>query len=683
MQTAVSPGHPMSQPLKKLRAGGTPKQDSNATDNQVDEAIAYRREQIRLLQQQREQSSVLNMARSQLAVPQLPSRGRLEVRHSDLFPTAPKSDKKLQPAATIPEGPPPKAETLARRLDASFSGENPSSRSRSAPPVRPPPPPPPPMLNKPAEGTPSVSFAPQESRPIPQPPASLPISPAKMSAVSFSEEPPAPVATPAFKSFPQNKGTPHVSKVNGGNTRFAGATPFPDKHAETPIEQVFTTKAGATPFPFETQADTPETSAPSPPDMLQENQPPKSMASANRMEILRNMKEVAKSLTTDSATSQTPELRMQKELIRAENERADALKQVAKLQDEVKQLQRRTAPSMEDIVRMADREGDAAAVKLARGQVSGRPTIGFLSPKISSPLLMSPRRRHVPTPHPKRNKQDQLLAPDRDALIRATKDTVHEYESDKATFIVRRPYGVASERELWFGAGQQTSKLYEMSADAMKASTLEVVARINADSSLLALYGEDNVRHQLADGSDWIEYKNAEDEPLGNILYIDREANEREYDLDSIYLTARTVREHYCTAIATMIFASQQMASGATEPTLPPPVVASKALGRDVGVNTDAITVEPQKENKNIEKKKTSPLPPPEEANIVLLFVGMFFDVIKTILWTIFIGLPVRILLATTVSSVTIVLLATIWMYYGDIEIGRLYSEMYSRPGLM
>ncbi len=651
----------MSQPLKKLRAGGTPKHDSNATDNQVDEAIAYRREQIRMLQQQREQSSVLNMARSQLAVPQLPARGRLEVRHSDLFPTAPKSDKKLQPAATIPEGPPPKAETLARRLDASFSGENPSSRSRSAPPVRPPPPPPPPKSTKPAEGPPSVSFAPQESYPIPQPPASLPISPAKMSAVSFSEEPPAPVATPAFKGFPMNQGTPHVSKANGGNTHFAGATPFPGKHA--PIEDGNTAKAGATPFPFKTQADTPETSAPSPPDMLQENQPPKSMASANRMEILRNMKEVAKSLTTDSTTT-TPELRMQTELIRAENEKADALKQVAKLQDEVKQLQRRTAPSMEDIVRMADREGDAAAVKLARGQVSGitRPTIGFLSPKMSSPMLMSPRRRHVPTPHPKRNKLDQTVAPDRDALIRATKDTVHEYESDKATFIVRRPYGVASERELWFGAGQQTSKLYEMSADATKASTLEVVARINADSSLLALYGEDNVRHQLADGSDWIEYKNAEDEPLGNILYIDREANEREYDLDSIYLTARTVREHYCTAIATMIFASQQMAHGATEPTSPPPVGPSKAPGRDVGVNTDAMTVEPQKEKKNCEKKKTAPPPPPDEANVVLLFVGMFFDLIKTILWTIFIGLPVRILLATTVSSVTIVLLATIWM---------------------
>ncbi|GAX20619.1 hypothetical protein FisN_3Hh530 [Fistulifera solaris] len=675
MQTAVSPGHPMSQPLKKMRAGGTPKHDSNATDNQVDEAIAYRREQIRMLQQQREKSSVLNMARSQLAVPQMPSRGRLEVRHSDLFPTAPKSDKKLQPAATILEG--PQAETLARRLDASFSGENPSSRSRSAPPVRPPPPPP-----KPGP-PPSVSFAPQESRPIPQPPASLPISPAKMSAVSFSEEPPAPVATPAFKSFPMNKGTPHVSKVNGGNTQYAGVTPFPDKHAETPKEEVNTTKAGATPFPFKTQADTPVTSAPSPPDMLQENQPPKSMASANRMEILRNMKEVAKSLTTDSTTSQTPELRMQKELIRAENEKADALKQVAKLQDEVKQLQRRTAPSMEDIVRLADREGDAAAVKLARGQVSGRPTIGFLSPKMSSPMLMSPRRRHVPTPHPKRNKQDPSVVPDRDALIRATKDTVHEYESDKATFIVRRPYGVASERELWFGAGQQTSKLYEMSADATKASTLEVVARINADSSLLALYGEDNVRHQLADGSDWIEYKNAENEPLGNILYIDREANEREYDLDSIYLTARTVREHYCTAISTMIFASQHMANGATEPTSPPPVVASKTPGRDVGVNTDAVTVEPQKEKKIVEKKKTAPPPPPEEANIVILFMGMFFDLIKTILWTIFIGLPVRILLATTVSSATIVLLATVWMYYGDFGIGGLYSEMHSRPGLV
>lgn len=212
-----------------------------------------------------------------------------------------------------------------------------------------------------------------------------------------------------------------------------------------------------------------------------------------------------------------------------------------------------------------------------------------------------------------------------------------------------------------------------------------MVARINADSSLLALYGEDNVRHQLANGSDWKEYANAEDEPLGNVLYIDKEANEVEYDLDSIYLTARTVREHYCTAIATMIFASQHMANGSTaaESTSPPPVMASKATVRDMGVNTDEIVVaEPPKETKKPEKKKTTKTPPPEEPNVMSLFVRMFFDWITSILWTFFIGLPIRIFLATTVTSVTIIILATIWMYFGESEIG-FNGEMLSRPGVV
>ena len=122
-------------PVKKQRASGTP-QDRLSLE--ADEAIARRRADLRRLQQMRGDNSSKNdlMARAQAQLSRAPpGRPMDRVRHSDIFPNAPKG--KVPP-------PPP------RRLDESFQ-----PRSRSAPPSRSPPPPPPQHQVSPGAPTPS------------------------------------------------------------------------------------------------------------------------------------------------------------------------------------------------------------------------------------------------------------------------------------------------------------------------------------------------------------------------------------------------------------------------------------------------------------------------------------------------------------------------------------------------
>jgi hypothetical protein len=163
--------------------------------------------------------------------------------------------------------------------------------------------------------------------------------------------------------------------------------------------------------------------------------------------------------------------------------------------------------------------------------------VGFFSPL--SPGLATPRvksRKRVATPHPKREAKgtDEDEKEIHESVKEAVKYTPYEYTSDLATFIIRRPYGNAVERELWFRAGYVNAKRYEKQADVNKASTLEVVAQINADRSTLALHGDSFVRHIGAeDDADWNEFGSVDemDKPLGNITYIDGDANEKDYSL--------------------------------------------------------------------------------------------------------------------------------------------------------
>lgn len=116
----------------------------------------------------------------------------------------------------------------------------------------------------------------------------------------------------------------------------------------------------------------------------------------------------------------------------------------------------------------------------------------------------------------------------------AVKYTPFEYTTELATFLIRRPYGNATDKELWFKAGFAPSKQYEKNANVKKPSSLEVVAQINADGSMMSLHGDSSVRHIGSDvDADWVEFGSYDelDNPLGSITYIDSEANEKDYSL--------------------------------------------------------------------------------------------------------------------------------------------------------
>jgi hypothetical protein len=151
---------------------------------------------------------------------------------------------------------------------------------------------------------------------------------------------------------------------------------------------------------------------------------------------------------------------------------------------------------------------------------------------------MTPRantRKRIATPHPKRDASggDDNEMENEKLYGEAVKYTPFEYTTDVATFIVRRPYGNATDKEYWFQVGNAPGKQYEKTANAKKPSTLEVVAQINADGSVLSLHGDSSIRHMAADADDWIEFGSYDelDKPLGSITYIDSEANEKDYSL--------------------------------------------------------------------------------------------------------------------------------------------------------
>jgi hypothetical protein len=467
-----------------------------------------------------------------------------------------------------------------------------------------------------------------------------------------------------------------------GNREAAGHTPFPNGDREA---------AGHTPFPKSDKVATPESGTTphtlfpgghtlSPGNAGQTPFPGKTNAtrsmipapSTTKKDLLKNMRQVADSLPSPEL-AQSPEMRIAKEVILLEKDKTDALTQVAKLQDEVQKLQMESPLA----------GGDNANKK-----------VGFLSPPKHA---RSPRRKHISTPHPKRS-QTVTLTPDeeRALLVQATRQTVHEYVSEIATFTVRRPYGVATERDFWFAAGQLNKKMYEKQADASQAETLEVVANVNCDGSLLVLYGEAMIRHQQNKAEDWKEYGNAEDNPLGYVLYIDSEANELDYCLDDIFQGAKAVREHYSAAVVSMQSALERDGAktipGTPQAASPMAVPAVKVPTKETGVGTEDVpkAMPAQVDEKPAKKKKKSKDPPPEEPSpgALVAAIGMFVNLISELIWFFFIRLPLRIVSTTIVMACAIFILATIQLYLADDRGAQamgaaVYGSMYNQPGIV
>jgi hypothetical protein len=770
MQASLSP--PIAPPIKKQRSSNTP--DSDRISLEANDAIARRRAELRRLQQIRTERTasgtevtategLLARARNQLHVPPptmvpgtgsalrgggrpappppaMPNpSGAARVRHSDIFPSALKVAQEQIPArAAAPPGPPPPGgpprgppppsgppggppsgpPPVARRLDVSFADTpKPSDRrSKSAPRSRPPLPP----------TTPHAAVeAPEPRDYVNRPP---PVTPG---------------APPPPPSHALNAGrTPGPPKVAFETTDDAGRTPFPVvKGTPFPVKGTpFPVKG--TPFPVKGSAmPSPTDPAPTPLPTKTQEMPP----TTGRRDLLRNMREHADTPPAKEVPSPpfsgiksplSPELRMHQELLKTQQDKRDALEQLARMGKEMVKLREESASAqkLEAVIQMAEAEGETVALDWARQHVREK-QVGFLSPMANllatpasprnlsqamTPLSMSRNtgsiRKRMSTPHPKHNLQDVGEDVDTEFLKEVAKCAVFEFEvKDLASYVIRRPFGLAAERDLWFSAGQRNAKMYERSADVHKASTMEVVAIIEADGSVLAVYGEAMVRHKKGPNGEWKDYGNMDerDKSLGSVMFIDGEANEKEYSLDDVFEGAVAARHHYCSSLV-VAAAALRLQKDSQPPALvseqPPPTFqpmqleqAPKVETNEICVGTEDLPFPPapnpgakaalpngaQKAPEKKAKSASKPPPPPTEdvADVLSVIFSLFFGNLFWIIWTALVRIPLKIFATTLYMLIGGMILSVVWVYLADDNgasaMGAVMGSMYNRPGIV
>lgn len=653
------------------------------------------------------------------------------VRHSDIFPTV--SEKVAPRTSDIPPPragnfPPPGARTghalpsrrqhqaaepVVRRLDQSFGQRKspappPSSRSKSAPPSRPPPPPgPPPLAMEAPETTPSRSFS---ARPSPVTPGTKTVATPgglKIPPMASSKEtPPPPVSTPqVVPPMPQAVARKEV----------AGAFPPASSNGHEVV-------------PLSLSIDLSQTeSGPTVPPV--QGQPTTGIAQKPRQDLIRNLHQFAdspdvsarvKPALSMASKNDSSLLRLEKQVTEHEKGKADALRKVAILEEQVQKLKEKGGSEEElgVLVQMAEKEGSDAALQWARGRVSGATPrsssaakVGFFSPL--SPGLATPRsvtRKRIATPHPKRNQQEKGTSEDPGLFSESVKYVSFEYTSEHATFIVRRPYGKATESELWFQSGYTNSKQYEKTADVKEPHSLEIIAQISADGSTLSLHGSAFVRHMSSDvDDDWTEFGSVDEmgKPLGSITYIDKDANEKDYSLDEVFEGALAARENYCTSVASLAVGLKTKESSQGKATESSGVPAGggfaapvqKPQTAEVGVGTEDLPV-PTNPPSNAEandgneadkmpEKPTGPAMDIDDdgsdvASVVLQsFVSFLVWIVKTLLFTI----PFRIVSFTLLFLIAFALLSLVSLQltddHGAVTMGASFDSMFNLPGVV
>ncbi|KAL7544365.1 hypothetical protein ACHAWF_007752, partial [Thalassiosira exigua] len=175
---------------------------------------------------------------------------------------------------------------------------------------------------------------------------------------------------------------------------------------------------------------------------------------------------------------------------------------------------------------------------------------------------------------------------EREYLVQAARSIPHEYGTRLASYFVRRPY-VASDEEAASYFHMSAGGRYLANSTAYDPSSLEVVARVDADGSVFTLRGRSDARHGRMstaaamggtggvggepidaraeeESLDWATFDDVEgrERALGRVTYIDAEGNEREYWLDSIYEEAMTTRESYCMSMISAAFALKEVTGG-------------------------------------------------------------------------------------------------------------------------
>ena len=345
-------------------------------------------------------------------------------------------------------------------------------------------------------------------------------------------------------------------------------------------------------------------------------------------------------------------------------------------------------------------------------------------------------RRRMKSPEPKRDGADPLR--DMNVASRAVETVEDTFQSPLATYIVRKPYGGNETMSYYFEDGSsplewiQSVNDYVGNSNVKDEKTLEVLAKIQADGSVLHLYGT-CCRHGTPiigqngaiAGFEYKDYGDVEymDGSIGKVIYIDTEGNDGEYWLDPIYEEALKIRESYCSNVfsaalalrATETSASpmggQQM-NGFSAPMNTPPMSSPMSASTDpspikpstsnIGVDTHDLpkgqsATKPvvDGKSKSPEKKaaaKSTAKPQPKEASqpepqdngstdILSYFFISFFSFIFSIIWF-FLMIPVRVVKVTLKIGIFLTLFHLGWMYFADNQeaqtLGAIIGDKYN-----
>jgi hypothetical protein len=289
--------------------------------------------------------------------------------------------------------------------------------------------------------------------------------------------------------------------------------------------------------------------------------------SANQVSSPAKIFSASVSATPPTSPTETSTLRLVRELRMAKQEKEQAMKRMAELEGQVVELRfelnsnaTKSQPLERRIGRTLERNGGSV--------MEGR---------------RNRTRRMMKSPEPRRDRTEDPLQ-NLNVASRAVETVEEIFESPLASFVVRKPYGGNEIQEYRFAkdATDEKSVLdfsvewvepvnnYLKNATVKDEKTLEVMAKVGADSSILIVYG-DSCRHGIPqvgnDGSlvgyEFKTFDNVDDMEgtLGKVIYIDSEGNDGEYWLDTIYEEALKIRESYCSNVF-----SAALALKATEP---------------------------------------------------------------------------------------------------------------------
>lgn len=638
--------------------------------------------------------------------PTIPKPGEHVARHhSDLFPTVQKSpgtNKAAVPplARPVPSIPPVH---LTETGNGTISSQPSTSMSTSTKPPKAPSSgsaPPPPPVNRKLEFARAKSAPP--ARPPPPPPKGLQMS------QQAKEAPP----TTTTSSVPANKDRrpppvmPATLLLDPGPTPTTrnqdGSSTIQQPSAPPSIAVGGPVPVASTPHKLEeSKPPIPETKTPAPvqtPLIL-----PPTTTRRDRIKSIRDG--LADTNATDPTSSKESMVRLHSEtaarleqsLKETMEERKKALERIVELEkalDEAKEETMRakqtvlpTTPqpkSLQKMLLISETEGEQAALQWARAQVVGVP------PLSNESLVASPGRRlldvshssfatRAVAPQPKLL-TDDLQEPKNMVLLErqlithfreAANCVPFQFDSPLATFIVRRPYGIETEPELFASCSLMDHPQYSRKAHVSTISTLEVAAIVKANQSQFNLSDQTNIRYQVND--EWKAVANIEqlDRPLGTLTYIDNEGMERDYSLDQLLEEAQLVREQYCRTITSTALGFKNRPI--PEPTLVEEPVIEKPTTSSIAVDTSDIPFPPatidvpkKEEEKTAPATKTSPVPEESAAStgdLFAIFIGMLVSNLVRFVTYLLIGLPLAIVRTTVVSAMTIAILSVAYLY--------------------